>query len=52
MRTGVTPSGHEMRVPMPWQAFSHMTDEELEAIYQVLQTLEPAAEAAPTASAQ
>lgn len=52
MRTGVTPSGHEMRVPMPWQAFSKMTDEELEAIYKVLQTLEPAGEAAPTAASE
>ena len=40
MRTGVTPSGHEMDMEMmPWNAFKHMTDEELRAIHVYLQTL-------------
>ena len=44
MRTGVTPSGHNLNpVVMPWGAFQHMTDTELEAIHTYLQTLEPAA---------
>ena len=48
MRTGATPSGREL-IPtiMPWPAFQHMTDDELRAIYDYLQTLEeqPAPEA-------
>ena len=40
MRTGVTPANHEMNPEMmPWEAFKHMTDEELQAIHLYLQTL-------------
>lgn len=50
MRTGVTPSGHELNpMIMPWTAFQHMDDAEIEAIYKYLQTLEPADAAAQTA---
>ncbi len=41
MRTGMTPGGRELNpVIMPWSAFSHMTDTELEALYGYLNTLE------------
>ena len=41
MRTGVTPSGKELNpVIMPWKAFRHMDDAEIEALYRYLQTLE------------
>ena len=34
MRTGVTPGGKELNpVVMPWTAFQHMDDAELEALY-------------------
>ena len=40
MRTGVTPAGLEMdQEMMPWNAFKHMTDEELQAIHLYLQSL-------------
>ena len=40
MRTGVTPTDHLMNNDMmPWEAFKHMTDEELQAIHLYLQTL-------------
>ncbi len=40
MRTGVTPSGHEMNPEyMPWTAFNYMTDEELTALHLLLQSL-------------
>ena len=40
MRTGITPTGHEMNIDiMPWNAFKHMTDEELQAIHLYLQSL-------------
>lgn len=51
MRTGVTPSGHNLNpAVMPWGAFQHMTDTELEALHLYLQTLEPAS-ATPSAGA-
>ena len=38
MRTGVTPGGKELDdYFMPWRAFRHMTDTELEALYLALQ---------------
>lgn len=40
MRTGVTPAGRELNpVIMPWPAFQHMNDTEIEALYRYLQTL-------------
>lgn len=46
MRTGVNPNGVEYNPEhMPWTAFRHMTDAEMEAIYAYLQTLKPANEA-------
>ncbi len=43
MRTGVTPSGKQLNPEtMPWDAFSHMTDDELQALYMHLSTLTPA----------
>ena len=40
MRTGVTPSGYELDSKnMPWKAYMHMTDNELQAIYLYLQSL-------------
>lgn len=40
MRTGITPAGNEMdQEAMPWNAFKHMTDEELQAIHLYLQSL-------------
>ena len=41
MQTGVNPDGHELRPPMPWQAFVQMTPEELEALYLYFQSIEP-----------
>ncbi len=39
LRTGVTPSGHELTDNMPWQYVGQMTDEELQAIWLYLQSL-------------
>ena len=39
LRTGVTPSGHELTDDMPWQYVGQMTDEELEAIWLYLQSV-------------
>jgi mono/diheme cytochrome c family protein len=41
IRTGINPDGEQLRAPMPWQQLGNMTDEELEAIYLYLQTVEP-----------
>jgi mono/diheme cytochrome c family protein len=43
MRTGVTPSGHQLPDEyMPWETiFQHMTDDELEAIWLFLASLPP-----------
>ena len=44
MRTGVTPSGHQLKNEyMPWMYFGQMTDEELQAIFLFLRSL-PATE--------
>jgi cytochrome c553 len=40
MRTGVNPGGKTLNAEvMPWPAFQHMTDDELQAIYEHLKTL-------------
>lgn len=40
IRTGVTPTGHELNPEfMPWDVYSNMTDEEIGAIWQYLQSL-------------
>lgn len=37
IRTGVTPSGHQLSDNMPWKDFSKLTDDELKAIFLYLQ---------------
>ncbi|MBB4638376.1 cytochrome c [Longimicrobium terrae] len=39
LRTGRRPDGTELREPMPWKAFSQMTDVEARALWVYLQTL-------------
>jgi len=39
MRTGVTPSGHQLNVEMPWMYYGRMSDEELRALWLYLQSL-------------
>lgn len=39
MRSGVTPSGHQLNVEMPWMYFGRMSDEELRAVWLYLQSL-------------
>jgi mono/diheme cytochrome c family protein len=39
MRTGVRPDGTQLATQMPWQAFQHMTDEELGALWLYLQAV-------------
>ena len=39
LRTGVSPSGHELNPMMPWEAYRNMTDAELQAIWLYLQSL-------------
>jgi len=39
LRTGVTPSGHELSASMPWQGLGKMTDDELKAVWMYLQSL-------------
>jgi len=39
MRTGVTPSGHQLKEVMPWKYFGQMTDDELKAVWIYLQSL-------------
>ena len=41
MRTGVRPDGSHLSAGMPWQAFKVMTDEELSALWQYLQSVPP-----------
>ena len=41
MQTGVNPDGHELRTPMPWEAFTAMNPEELEALYLYFQSIDP-----------
>jgi mono/diheme cytochrome c family protein len=39
LRTGVTPGGRQLDERMPWKFFGQMTDEELRAVWQYLQSL-------------
>ena len=39
MRTGITPSGHELDEEMPWKYYAQMTDDELKALWMYLQSL-------------
>ena len=40
IQTGVTPSGHQLDTKlMPWKTYSHLTDDELKAIWLYLQSL-------------
>jgi mono/diheme cytochrome c family protein len=39
MRTGVTPSGHQLKGEMPWKYLGQMTDDELKAVWFYLQSL-------------
>ena len=39
LRTGVTPSGHQLKDVMPWKYFGQMTDDELKAVWLYLQSL-------------
>src|SRR5262245_20539752 len=39
LRTGVTPSGHQLKEVMPWKYFAQMTDDELKAVWLYLQSL-------------
>lgn len=39
LRTGVTPSGHQLSVDMPWMYYGRMSDEELKALWLYLQSL-------------
>jgi len=41
MRHGITPSGTQLRPPMPWTNFSNMTDTEVKALWAYLHTLPP-----------
>ncbi len=41
LRTGVTPSGHQLKEVMPWKYFGQMTDDELKAVWLYLQSLPP-----------
>ena len=39
LRTGVTPSGHQLKEEMPWKYLGQMTDDELKAVWLYLQSL-------------
>ncbi len=39
IRSGVTPSGHQLNEHMPWETYKLFTDDELKAIYMYLQSL-------------
>jgi mono/diheme cytochrome c family protein len=39
IRTGLTPSGHQLSQDMPWMLYKGMVDEDLQAIYTYLHTL-------------
>jgi hypothetical protein len=42
-------AGRPILPPMPWQTFTHMTDDDLRAIYAYLMTIPPIENAAPQA---
>ncbi|MCI0555499.1 MAG: hypothetical protein L0287_31520, partial [Anaerolineae bacterium] len=39
LRTGVTPSGRQLKDVMPWKYLGQMTDDELKAVWMYLQSL-------------
>lgn len=39
LRTGVTPSGHQLSDSMPWQGLGRMTDDEMTAVWLYLESL-------------
>ena len=39
LRTGVTPSGHQLSESMPWPGLGKMTDDEMQAVWLYLQSL-------------
>lgn len=39
LRSGVTPSGHQLSDNMPWRYVGQMTDDELRAVWLYLQSL-------------
>jgi hypothetical protein len=39
LRTGITPSGHQLKDFMPWKYFGQMTDDKLKAVWMYLQSL-------------
>lgn len=39
LRTGVTPSGRQLKDVMPWKYLGQMTDDELQAVWMYLQSL-------------
>jgi mono/diheme cytochrome c family protein len=41
MRTGIDPSGHELKAPMPWKTIAKLDDVELAAMYSYLHNLPP-----------
>ena len=41
IRTGVTPSGHQLTDDMPWKTFKNMTDQDLGALYLYVHSLPP-----------
>lgn len=45
MRTGTRPDGRHLAAAMPWPAYAQLTDDELRAIWRLLQALPPHAEA-------
>ena len=44
MRTGVDPSGHELKSTMPWKQIGRLDDVELTALYEYLRNLDAMAE--------
>jgi mono/diheme cytochrome c family protein len=43
IRTGVDPSGHQLKPTMPWQTYAKMDDIELAAVYEYMRNLPPVA---------
>jgi mono/diheme cytochrome c family protein len=43
LRTGVTPSGHELQSAMPWESYAKLDDAELRALWMYLSSMEPPA---------
>jgi len=41
IRTGVDPSGHQLKPTMPWRTYAKMDDVELAAVYEYLHNLPP-----------